>query len=143
MILSDVYVFFNSINSFEIDNFFRFYLTDFVSSDDFFEYPKYGTPVTFETESYEEMLKYVIENNKDYTFYFDSENENLNYNQSILRINNDNSMLLGLLVMPDREEDVIKSLKERFNTEDVFVTYSIPPLTSRKAILKALSDDSQ
>ena len=139
MISSDVYVFLNSIDIGKINSFFRTYLSDFMPSDDFFEYPKYGTPIMYETDIYEEMLAYVVGNKKDYTFYFDTENSKSPYKQSVLRINKDNSMLLRVSVDSSIEQKIIEFLKKEFNTDDVFVTFNIPPITSKEDILKALS----
>ncbi len=139
MDLNDVYVFFEEVNECHIDVFFKVYLPNFTSMEDYFEYPKYEMPVVFESDNYKEMLDYVIKNNGDYTFYFENDGQhNLKYKQAIIRINKDRSMLLGLSVISGYEQTIIDSYEKEFNTTDIFITYNVPPLTSKDEVLKYL-----
>ncbi len=138
MVLTDIYVFRQKKSKKDILNFINKYLSSFISKEDYFEFPKYSSNdlIIFETNEYEEMLNFVLDSkNLDYTFYLENKN-NPEYIQGIIRINSDETLCLGLGVLPEYENKYINKLKLHYNTKYIFVCQGTPPPTSRKEIME-------
>ena len=136
MTLSDVNVLIDQNIKKNIEIFLSTYLVNFVSTENFYEYPKYRTPVIYESENFRDMLNYVLENNGDYTFYFKNKDQGLKFKEATIKINKDNSLILSLSTQAEYEEITKESLSNVFSTKYVFITNDIPPLESKEDILQ-------
>jgi hypothetical protein len=125
MDLADVCVFINIFSKEKIELFRHKFLIDFVSTDNYYESPKYGSEIVFETEDFNKMWEHVLEKEgRQYSFYFENTN-NLDYPQAIIQVNTDGSICLALGVIFEKEEFYYQTLKQIFDQDDCFISYSI------------------
>ena len=93
--------------------------------DDYYESPKYGSKIVFETEDFDKMWEYALEKQgRQYSFYFENKS-NLDCPQAIIQINSDGSICMALGIILGKEEFYFKVLKQIFNEENCFISYSI------------------
>jgi|SRR6218665_124383 len=135
MDLADVCVFINIFSKEKVELFRNKFLRGFVSMDSYYESPKYGPEIVFETEDFNKMWEYILEKEgRQYSFYFENAS-NLDYPQAIIQINSDGSLCLAIGVILQKEELYFKILKQIFNEDDCFISYSIPLPTSKTSRL--------
>ena len=123
MDLVDICVFIKDFSKNKIELFRNKFLNEFISVDDYYESPKYGCEIIFETEDFDVMWEYILEKpGRQYSFYFENKN-NSDYPQAIIQVNNDGSICLALGVIPEKQNTYFKILEETFNEDNCFISY--------------------
>lgn len=100
------------------------FLRDYVSSEEYYESPKYSSPIIFETENFSEMWNYVLEKReRSFTFYFEN-NKNEICPKAAIQINNDGSTCLVLVANIDYEEKCKSDLIKVYPDEKCIVSHN-------------------
>lgn len=138
MELIDVIIFIPTFSKDKIAYFKEEFLQGFISSDEFYESPKYSLPVVFETENFLEMWNYVLdETGRPFTFYFEKKN-NLFCPKGAIQINVDGSICLVLSVKLDYLEEYKSKLKSNFPDDDCITSCSYFMPSSKEEFYKIL-----
>ena len=127
MEVHDVYVFIENANKSTIEEFLSKFLCDCTAADSEFEYPRYGAETLYETDSFEEMLNFVIKGNfKEYTFYLECLSWKMGKG-GIIKTYEDNSVCLALSVFPEFIDKYEQELGLFYGDQTTFVLYYLPP----------------
>jgi hypothetical protein len=134
MILSDVFVFVNEFKPKLVRDFIKKYLQDFNSTETYYECPKYSEETIFETDSYSQMLEFVLSaQGRPYTFYLSNDNAN-KYKEAILQLNKDGSMCLVLSTDFEFEKEIFEELRASFPGHKVLISNNIPLPSSKEEV---------
>lgn len=134
MDLSDIFIFIEEFKPEEVINFKKEFLSDFESTDTYYECPKYSQETIFETESFVEMFDFVLEKSgRPYTFYFENESPD-KIKQGIIQINNNGSICLALSVEPWDEKYCIELLQKHYLDYPIFISNNIPLPSSKEEL---------
>ncbi|KUJ60735.1 hypothetical protein AR687_17070 [Flavobacteriaceae bacterium CRH] len=139
MELIDVIVFIPSFSKEKLIYFKEEFLEGYISYEEYYESPKYSSPVVFETENFLEMWKYVLdEQGRSFTFYFENTNE-IFCPKAAIQVNIDGSICLVLSVVDlDHIKEYESKLKSSFPDDNCVVSYSYFMPISREDFYKIL-----
>lgn len=139
MELIDVMVFIPSFSTEKLVYFKEEFLQGYISSEEFYESPKYSLPVLFETKNFLEMWNYVIdEQGRSFTFYFENTHK-IFCPKAAIQVNIDGSICLVLsFVDLDHVEEYESKLKNSFPDDNCFTSYSYFMPFSREDFYKTL-----
>lgn len=125
MNLTDVFIL-SHLEVNDVHSFIKNELANFNSMDTYYEFPKYSQQTTFETESFDEMLSFVLESpGRSYTFYFESD-LNTAYPQVIVQINIDGSICLCLSTTQENKDLCKNLLASRFPNKPIYTSQNVP-----------------
>ncbi|SHF75026.1 hypothetical protein [Flavobacterium defluvii] len=139
MELMDIVIFVSSFSKDKVIYFKNNFLQGYVSSEEYYESPKYSSPVMFETENFLDMWNYVLDEiGRSFTFYFDNDNNQF-CPKAAIQINNDGSICLVLSVDSEYSDEYQSKLKSAFPNDDCIVSYSYFMPFSREDFKKNLN----
>lgn len=139
MELCDVYVYIESADKEQIEKFICNHLKGWTTKEDYFEYPKYSFDKSYETADFNEMFNFITNYTfKKYTFYLECP-EWVDGKGGIIQTYEDNSVCLGLSVLPEKLDEYKLKLEEEYGESNVFVLYNIPPPQESKIVRNFLN----
>lgn len=115
--LEDSYILLESFNDDDIERFMVDYIKDFDNQSDHYEYPSYGDLTEFETDSFIEMLHFILDKRgREYRFYFRNNNQQSAIKRGMIFFNEDKSVTLGISIPTEFAEAYEDQLKKDFHT---------------------------
>lgn len=121
---ADIIIFIKTFSKDKIIYFKEEFIKDYISSEEYYESPKYSSPIIFETENFSEMWDYVIEKEgRSFTFYLEN-NANKSCPKAAIQINNDGSICLVLIADADYEEHYKSELIKAYPDDECIISYN-------------------
>lgn len=136
--MEEVYIIINSKSKDIIEHFLKNYAKDFEQEQDLFHYPQYTDveEYEFETSKYEKMLDFVLNGeDKVYRFYLKNRSSG-EIKKARIFINQDNSLILGLVVSSSNTNKYINLLESDYNSSKILVTWDIMPPDNYNSFIK-------
>lgn len=135
--LDDIYVLLKEYDKNLIADFRLRYLKNMYETAEYYEYPPYFGKTEFETSNYEVMLDFIINNKKDFRFYFKNKPNN-EIVSGMIFFNKDKSVLLGLQVETKNTLKFSNSLRKDYNSNYLMICNNVPPPNNIKDFLKEI-----
>lgn len=123
--LTDLYIHINKVEKKNVFDFMKKWLIGFKPKDEYLTYPQYFGKIEFETNSYIEMISFILsEPNRNYELDFINKN-NPQYPKGIIIIN-DNSIYLGVGVNSMYKKQIIDKLSEEYMQTPIICNGNLP-----------------
>ena len=137
--LDEIYILLESFSVDVIDLFRKHYLKDFEEVAAYYEYPPYRGQTQFETGVVDEMISFMLQGNRGYFRFYFRNPAVIEVFDGMIFFNNDNTLTLGVSVLPEFQDFYINKLKKDFNSAQIMVCHEVPPPRNREDFIKIIN----
>lgn len=126
--LLDIYLLKEDFEKRDITLFINNYIKGMISTVDYYEYPQYSENNQFETDSFQNMLNFILEKKGRYfRFYFRNNSIDEDIKFGMIFFNKDNSLILGISIPILTKDYYRECLVQDFDSEFILECYEVVP----------------